>query len=236
MRTAVIVSFAIVLLMALMVACGESAAPVPTNTPVPPTAVPAPTEAPTEAMEEEPTAMMEEDDDDFMMEGMWEVSDELKAYAAEHAGGPGAIYIGDGNLAALVGPSVYPDFMDTYGADLGDDDGNVPLDAIEDVRWVFESDYYRQLLETANFTNPSPLTSSGENVELQHTCINGQLLWCKHRRTYFVPNVQDRTEGRVTINITSFPELGLAGTDTASLLADGTLSFTAATSGASSPL
>ena len=177
-------------------------------------------------MEEEPTAMMEEEEEegDGMM--MWEVSDELKAYAAEHAGGPGAIYIGDGNFSALVGPSVFPDFMDTYGTDLGDDDGNVPLDAIEDVRWVFESDYYRQLIETANLTNPTELTSSGENVELQHTCINGQLLWCKHQRTYFVPNVQDRTDGQVTINITSFPELGLAGTDTATLLADGTLSMT----------
>ena len=214
MRTTVIMSFAIVLMMALLVACGEAATPVPTDTPVPPTATPAPTEAPTEAMEEEPTAMM------------WEVSDELKAYAAEHAGGPGAIYIGDGNFDALVGPSVYDEFMDTYGVDLGDDDGNVPLDAIGDVRWVFESDYYRQLLETANLTNPTPLTSSGENIELQHTCINGQLLWCKHQRTYFVPNVTERTGGQVTINITSFPELGLAGTDTATLLADGTLGMT----------
>ena len=225
MRTTVILSFAIVLMVALLVACGESATPVPpTNTPEP-TAVPTepPTEAPTEAMEEEPTAMMEEEGDGMMM---WEVSDELKAYAAEHAGGPGAIYIGDGNLGALVGPSVYADFMDTYGTDLGDDDGQVPLDAIEDVRWVFESDYYRELIEKANLTNPTQLTSSGQNIELQHTCINGQLLWCKHQRTFFVPNVQERTEGQVTINITSFPELGLAGTDTASLLADGTLSMT----------
>ena len=229
MRTTVVLSFAIVLMMALLVACGESATPVPpTSTPAP-TATSAPptdTPAPTAMMEEEPTAMMEEEEEegDGMM--MWEVSDELKAYAAEHAGGPGAIYIGDGNFSALVGPSVFPDFMDTYGTDLGDDDGNVPLDAIEDVRWVFESDYYRQLIETANLTNPTELTSSGENVELQHTCINGQLLWCKHQRTYFVPNVQDRTDGQVTINITSFPELGLAGTDTATLLADGTLSMT----------
>ena len=222
MRTTVFLSFAIVLMMAVLVACGESATPVPpTNTPAP-TEPPPPTEAPTEAMQEEPTAAMEEGDG--MM--MWEVSDELKAYAAEHAGGPGAIYIGDGDLSALVGPSVYPDFMGTYGTDLGDDDGQVPLDALEDVRWVFESDYYRQLLETANLTNPTELTSSGESIELQHTCINGQLLWCKHQRTYFVPNVQERTNEQVTINITSFPELGLAGTDTASLLADGTLSMT----------
>jgi TRAP-type C4-dicarboxylate transport system substrate-binding protein len=212
MRTTVFLSFAIVLLMALLVACGESATPVPpTSTPAPtaePTAVP--TEAPTEATEEEPTAVMEEED-------------ELKAYAAEHAGGPGAIYIGDGNFDVLVGPSVYPEFMDLDGTDLGDDDGQVPLDAIMDVRWVFESDYYRQLIETANLTNPTQLTSSGENIELQHTCINSQLLWCKHQKTYFVPNVEARTEGQVTINVTSFPELGLAGPDTLSLVTDGTL-------------
>ncbi len=218
MRTAVILTFAIVVLMAAFVACGESA------TPVPPTATPAPTAAPTAVPTEAPTAMMEEEDGDGMM--MWEISDELKAYAAENAGGPGAIYIGDGNFDALVGPSVYTEFMELDGTDLGDDDGQVPLDAIMDVRWVFESDYYRQLLETANLTNPTPLTSSGEEIELQHTCINGQLLWCKHQKTYFVPNVESRTEGQVTINVTSFPELGLAGTDTASLLADGTLAMT----------
>ena len=184
-----------------------------------------------QAAGETPEAAMEEKDEeegDAMAEGdaMWEVSDELKAYAAEHAGGPGAIYIGDGNLSALVGPSVYEEFMGTYGTDLGDDDGIVPLAALEDVRWVFESDYYRALIEKANLTNPTPLTSSGENVELQHTCINGQLLWCKHQRTFFVPNVQERTNGQVTLNITSFPELGLAGTDTAKLLEEGTLGMT----------
>ena len=227
MRTTVILSLAIVLMMAFLVACGEAATPVPTDTPVPPTEAAAPTEAPTEAMQEEPTAVMEEEEEEPIEgDAMGEVSDELKAYAAEHAGGPGAIYIGDGNWEALVGPSVYDEFMDLYGTDLGDDDGIVPLDAILDLKWVFESDYYRQLMETARLTNPTPLTSSGEDIELQHTCINGQLLWCKHQRVFYVPNVEERTNGQVTINITSFPELGLAGTDTASLLADGTLGMT----------
>ena len=204
MRTTAILSFAIVLMMAFLVACGEAA------TPVPPTATP----APTEAMAEEPTAAAEDG-------GMT-----LEEYAAMHAGGPGAIYLGDGNFDTLVGPSVYPEFMELDGTDLGDDDGQVPLDAIMDVSWVFESDYYKQLIETANLTNPTELTSSGEEIVLQHTCINSQLLWCKHQKTYFVPNVEKRTEGQVTINVTSFPELGLAGTDTATLLADGTLSMT----------
>ena len=222
MRSTVSLSLAIVLMMAFLVACGEAATPAPTNTSVPPTEPPAATEAPTEAMEEEPTAMMEEDEGEAMM---WEVSDELKAYAAENAGGPGAIYIGDGNYEALVGPSVIPDFMDQHGVDLGDDDGNVPLDAIMELQWVYESDYYRSLPEKARLTNPTELVSQGESFTLQHACINRTLLWCKHMEAYFAPNVYERTNGQVEIEITSFPELGLAGFDTMSLLADGTLSL-----------
>ena len=227
MRTTVVLSFAIVLMMALLVACGESATAVPpTNTPAP-TAVPEPTPEPTAMMEEEPTAMMEEEDGDGMM--MREVSDELKAYAAEHAGGPGAIYIGDGNFEALVGPAVTQGAIDEFGEDLaislGDDDGIVPLTAIEDIKWVFESEYYHSLAEKARLTNPTPLVSTGETIVLQHACINRTLLWCKHMDAYFVPNVLERTNGQVKIEITSFPELGLAGFDTMSLLADGTLSL-----------
>ena len=29
----------------------------------------------------------------------------------------------------------------------GDDDGNVPLSALEKWSWIFESDYYQELLE-----------------------------------------------------------------------------------------
>ncbi len=227
MRTTVILSLAIVLMMAFVVACGEAATPVPTNTPVPP-ATEAP--APTEAMEEEPTAMMEEEED--AMEGdamMWEISDELKAYAAANAGGPGAIYIGDGNFEALVGPAVTEGAIEQFGEDLaislGDDEGIVPLDALEDIDWVFESDYYRSLFEKANLTNPTELVSQGESITLQHACINRTLLWCKHMDAYFVPNVLERTNGQVNVEITSFPELGIAGFDTMTLLSDGTLSL-----------
>ena len=218
MRSTVILSLAIVLMMAFLVACGEAATSEPADTAVPTTA---PTEAPTEAMEEDPTAMMEDESDAMM----WEVSDELKAYAAENAGGPGAIYIGDGNYEALVGPSVIPEFMNQHGVDLGDDDGNVPLDAIMELQWVYESDYYRSLPEKARLTNPTELVSQGESFTLQHACINRTLLWCKHMEAYFAPNVYERTNGQVEIEITSFPELGLAGFDTMSLLAEGTLSL-----------
>ena len=100
-----------------------------------------------------------------------------------------------------------------------------PLYALSQHRWIYESDYYRSLLEKARLTNPTELVSSGERIILQHTCIHTQWLWCKHLNAYFVPNVERRTEGQVTINVTSFPELGLAGGDTATLLADGTLSM-----------
>ena len=215
MRTTVILSLAIVLMMAFLVACGEAATPVPTPTEVPPTAAPAPTEAPTEAMEEDGDAVM------------WEISDELKAYAAEYAGGPGAIYIGDGNFEALVGPAAtqgaLEELSDDLGVTLGDDAGIVPLDAIMEGKWIFESDYYQLLLEKARLANPTELVSQDENITLQYACINRTTLQCKIVPAYFVRNVLERTDGQVNIEITSFPELGLAGFDTMTLLSDGTL-------------
>ena len=229
MRITVFLSLAIVLMMAFLVACGEAATPEPTNTSEPPTEAPVATEAPTEAMEE-PTAMMEEESEDST-DGdamMGEVSDELKAYAAEHAGGPGAIYIGDGNFGALVGPAVTQWALDEIGDDLGitmgDDEGNVPLDALEESRWIYESDYYQALFEKARLTDPSELVSEGEEITLQYACINRSTLQCRIVPAYFVPNVYERTNGQVNIEITSFPELGLAGFDTMTLLSDGTLS------------
>ena len=145
-----------------------------------------------------------------------QVSGDLREYADPYAGGPGAIYIGD--IHQLVGPA--PAY------DLGDGDGDVPLYALEQHEWIYESDYYQRLLARARLTNPTELVSSDERIALQHICINRLLLWCKHLETYFAPNVEARTKGQVTVNISSFPELGLAGTDTATLLADGTLSMT----------
>ena len=50
----------------------------------------------------------------------------LEQYAAEHAGGVGAIYVGD--LKQLVGPAAT--------VDQGDFDGNVPLSALENHIWA----------------------------------------------------------------------------------------------------
>ena len=136
---------------------------------------------------------------------MREVSDALKQYAADNAGRAGAIYVGDINQ--LVGPAP----MDQEGnpdADLADLQGNVPLDALEDHTWLYNSDYYWSLLERAKLTEPTPLTSSGESIELQHVCINRSLLPCKIIEQFWAPNLEDRTDGQLTITVSSFPELG----------------------------
>ena len=146
----------------------------------------------------------------------------LAGYAEAHAGGPGAIYVG--NPGQLAGAAVTQEYS-SYGSNLGDDVGNVPLYAIEQHEWINESDYYRTLFDRAKLTNPTPLTSSGNSITLQHACINRALLWCQHLEAYFIPNVLERTNGQVRIEITSFPELGLAGIDTAQYLSDGTLSM-----------
>ena len=137
----------------------------------------------------------------------------LEEYAAEHAGGPGAIYIGDFNQLVGLAPH----------EDLGGFEGEVPLDAIEEHAWIFESEYYKSLPGTAKLTDPTELVSTGESIKLQHACINRTLLWCKLIEAYLIPNLTERTNGQVEFSVSSFPELGLAGTDTMSLVRDGTL-------------
>ena len=199
-----------VLLLAVTAACGESATPVPTAAPTATTA-PEPTAAPTEAaMAEEPT--------EAMMEG----EDALAKYAADNAGGPGAIYIGDINQMvgpAPLSPTGEPD------ADLGDSEGNVPLSALEDHLWLYDSDYYASLVERANLGDPTELTSSGESHDIQHACINRALLPCKLIEQYWAPSLEARTNGQLKITVSSFPELGLAGPDTLQLVSDGTIAM-----------
>ncbi len=196
------------LLLAGLAACGEAATPVPPTEAPTATTAPTPTEAPTEAMVEEPT--------EAMMTG----DDALMKYAADNAGGPGSIFVGDINQ--LVGPAP----MTADGkpdADLGDFEGNVPLDALADHLWLYESDYYKSLIERANFTDPTSLTSSGESIDIQHVCINRSLLPCKIIEQYWAPKLEARTNGQLTITVSSFPELGLNGPDTLQLVSDGTL-------------
>ena len=137
----------------------------------------------------------------------------LEEYAAEHAGGVGAIYVGD--LNQLVGPAAT--------VDQGDFDGNVPLSALENHIWVYESDFYKKALKKANLTNPTPLTSEGVSIQIQHACINRALGPCEVLDSILTPAIEARTNGQLTFVVSSFPELGLAGPDTLSLVASGTL-------------
>ena len=198
----------IALMVVALAACGGAADP-PTEAPAPtavPTAVPPtqppPTDTPVAMEEEEPTAMPSSG-----------VSAQLQAYADEHAGGPGAIYIGDINQ--LVGPAATED--------QGDLEGNVPLDALEKHLFVFESDYYQGLLEQANVENPTDLVERDEVYTIQHACLNRALSFCRAIETFYFPNVTERTKGQVNFVMSSFPELGLAGPDIPDLLAAGTL-------------
>ncbi len=137
----------------------------------------------------------------------------LEQYAAEHAGGVGAIYVGD--LNQLVGPAA--------SVDQGDFDGNVPLSALENHAYVYESDFYQKILAKANLTNPQPLISEGVSIEIQHACINRALGPCKVLESTLVPWLEARTNGQLKFVVSSFPELGLAGPDTLNLVASGVL-------------
>jgi hypothetical protein len=140
-------------------------------------------------------------------------SPELLAIAAERANGPGAIFVGD--LSQLVGPA--------STKEEGDADGNVPLSALETHRFVYESDYYRSVIDRAKFLDPTPLVSEGENIVIQNACVNRALVFCKIMETFWAPNLAERTNGQLILQGTSFPELGIAGTDTLPMAREGTL-------------
>ena len=64
-----------------------------------------------------------------------------------------------------------------------------------------------------------------ENVTLQVVCINRTLRPCELIAEFYVPKVAERTEGQITVEISSYPELGLGGPDTIRLVNDQTLEF-----------
>ncbi len=209
-----ILALSLVLVIAL-IACGSAEEPTdePEQAASEPTSPPAPTAVPTEA----PAAAAEEPEEESGM--MMEVSEELAAYAASVAGGPGAIYVGD--LNQLVGPATDPPLG---GIDSeGNPDGSVPLESLERHIWIYESPYYQDLIEKANLLDPTPLTSSGEEFEFQYACTNRALLPCQLMEHYLLPNVAERTNNQLIINLTSFPELGISGADNMTLVRDGTL-------------
>jgi TRAP-type C4-dicarboxylate transport system substrate-binding protein len=170
---------------------------------------------PTEVAQAEPTEVMEPTEVAQMGNGYATLEDA----AADLAGGPGAIYVG-GDLSRMVG--TVPGNVDDA---LGDGTGNVPLEFLEKNKHIFETDYYRSLLEKANFTNPTALTSSDEEIEIQYACINRSLLPCKLQIVYFTENIRERTNGQVDFQVSSYPELGLAGSDMIELIEGGTIEF-----------
>ena len=221
----ILLGAALIMLMVFILACGEAATPVPTEAPptatsAPPTAVPTEAPPPTEAA-------MEEDEGDSMM---MEVDPALKAVADELAGGPGSIYVGD--ISQLAGPA--PGVSEKENPDtgqmelddpLGDGTGMVPLEFLEKNIHIFETDYYRSLLDKAKLTDPTPLTSTGEEFNIQYACINRALLPCVLQTIYFAENVKERTNGQVDFEVSSYPELGLAGSDMLELVEQGTIEF-----------
>ena len=219
MRRPLFLALALIFVLAVLAACGEAAtpeeeqAPQPTQAPPPttppePTNTPVPTEA---AMEEEEKE--EDDQGDGSMSWTDDADQALVDYASQHANQPGAIYVGDINQ--LVGPA--------KSVEQGDFDGNVTLESLERHLWIYESAFYAELIEKANLLDPTPMTYDGDTITIQHACINRALLPCVALETFFAPNLLERTNGKVEFITSSFPELGLAGPDTLSLVTDGTL-------------
>ena len=138
----------------------------------------------------------------------------LLAYAAEHAGGPGAIFVGD--PMQLIGLPPHPGMMfdaseEEYTQGATAALFGVPQLGIDSHLFIYSSDYYKGLIEKAKLTDPTPLTSSGESIKIQHACIVRQLPTCVLIQAYLAPNLAKRTNGQVELSVISFPELGLAG-------------------------
>ena len=176
-----------------------AAAPQPTATPEPTATTPAPTEVP--------------------------VDPALVRYAEQYGGGPGAIFTGDPAQllglpphAALMFDLPQSFYTQASAAALFGLPGGAPSHL-----FIFTSDYYQGLIQKARLTNPTALTSSGESFEIQHVCIDRRLPTCLLVQSYWAPNLKRRTNGQVTISVTSFAELGLGGPDTLSQVADGSL-------------
>ena len=70
--------------------------------------------------------------------------------------------------------------------------------------------------DTGSTTTQAPHT-------LQFVCIHTELDTCKLIREFYVPRVHERANGAISIEITSYPQLGIAAGDGVDLAQDGTL-------------
>ena len=183
----------------------------PEPTPAPtaaPTATPAtPTPQPTAA----PPALTEQE--------------QLAAYAAEHTNGPGAIFVGD--PLQLVGPPPHEGLMFEMPTELYNQISTLALFGSEELGapshlFIYTSDYYQGLIQKAKLTDPTELVSSGENIEIQHVCIDRNLPPCVLIQTYLAPNIAKRTNGQVKLSVISYAELQIDGSDALNQVGDGT--------------
>ena len=68
------------------------------------------------------------------------------------------------------------------------------------------------------------LVSEGYEFTFQYVCVNRTLRPCQ-LVDEFIKGVNERTEGQITINLSSYPELGISGFDMIRLINDGTVEF-----------
>ena len=182
----------------------------------------------------------------------------LEEYAAAVANGPGAIFVGDptqqATYAQLIGPPVHESLMILPPGEGQEESfqqlfqvglfGEEAL-GVPGHQFIYNSGYYQDLLDKANLLNPTELASSGENIEIQHVCLDRNLPTCVLIQAYMAPRLAERTNGQVEISVTSFAELSGAGgagisQESLNLVADGTLDmvniYTGYVSGALPPI
>lgn len=189
-----------------------AATPEPAATGVPPTPEPAPTAAP-EPTEPEPTAPP------AMSE-----AEKLAAYAAERANGPGAIFVGD--PTQLIGPPPHEALMFRFPEEQYNMLSGAALIGSQGIpghMFIYTSDYYQGLVHKANLLDPTELVSTGEEINIQHVCLDRQLPPCVLIQAYLAPNIARRTNGQVTLSVISLAELQLDGQATLTQVGDGTL-------------
>ena len=201
----------------------------PEPTPIPPTATPEPAATAT------PPPVTEED--------------MLAEYAASVAGGPGAIFVGDptqpASYAQLIGPPAHEGLMFQFPEELYIQLSQAALygsaeQGIPSHLFIYTSDYYQSLIEKANLLNPTELVSSGEEIEIQHVCIERNLPTCVLIQAYLAPRIAARTNDQVKLSVTSYLELYVSGNDSLNLVGNGTLDmaniYTGYVSGALPPV
>ncbi len=130
----------------------------------------------------------------------------------ERTGGPNsdAVQLFNEKVAPIIGVAVNPD-----GTAKELDGAMMPAAASSD----------------ATMASQTQLVTQGESFEFQMTCINRTVAPCELLTNFFIPEVAERTNGQVQLEVSSYPELGIAGPDTLRLVGDNTLELSIIYSG-----